>query len=282
MPRWISTPSPRSTWLAVDSDSKLLIHLPLVRFHAQRIHGRLPKNVDIDDLCSAGMLGLIEAYASFDPSKNIQFASFASFRIRGAILDSLRRLDWAPRTLRSKGKSIQKAIQVLTSRFGYSPSQEQIATELKTPLDAYQKVLADLDGLQLGNLHRPSEDGSSREEVIPAPGRVEDDPLFRCIQSEAKERLIEAIENLSERQRMVITLYYYEDLNLREIGLILGLDPNRAASIRASAVVSLRTALSATALSPTPPAPRFTVKPMPHLLPSRDVPPVRLEPKAAA
>jgi len=272
---WISTLSPENTGLTLDSERTLLKHLPLVRFLAQRIHCGLPKTVDIDDLCSAGMIGLIEAHANFDPTKNIQFASFASFRIRGAILDSLRRLDWAPRTLRRKDKSNQKAILALTSRFGQSPSQEQIALELNTPLKTYQKMLADLDGLHLGTLHRDSEDGHNEEEVISAPGRLEDDPLFCCMQSETKLRLTEAIGNLSERQRLVVNLYYYEELSLREIGEMMELDANRTAYIRASALIALRTALSAL-------APRSTVKPAPILLRRREALPVRLAPKAAA
>jgi RNA polymerase sigma factor for flagellar operon FliA len=207
------------------------------------------------------MLGLIDACAKFDPARNIKFASFATFRIRGAILDSLRRLDWAPRALRRKGKSIQEAIQVLTSRFGRTPSQDQVASELHTSLGTYQKVLADLDMAQIGSLYRVSEDGIS-EEVVPVPGRPEDDPLSCCLRSEAKDRLTEAIGNLPDQQRLVVTLCYYEELNLREIGLVLGLDAIRVASIRDSAVESLRAAISA-------PAPVAKAKRGPHILPRR-------------
>ena len=258
----------------LDSERTLFKHLPLVRFLAQRIHSRLPRNIDLEDLYSAGMLGLIDACAKFDPIRNIKFASFASFRIRGAILDSLRSLDWAPRTLRRKSKSIQKAIQVLTSRFGRAPSQDQVASELNTSLNAYQKVLGDLDVAQMGSLYRTTEDGAGEEEV-PVPGRPEDDPLACCMRSEAKDRLTEAIQNLPDRQRLVVTLYYYEELNLREIGLVLGLDAIRAARIRISALVSLRAAISAL-------APLGKVSRRPHILRRREAIPRHMVPKAAA
>jgi RNA polymerase sigma factor for flagellar operon FliA len=257
-----------------DSESTLLAHLPLVRFLAQRICSRLPRNIDLEDLCSAGMLGLIDACAKFDPTRNIKFASFATFRIRGAILDSLRNLDWAPRALRHKGKSIQKAIEVLTSRFGRAPSQDQVASELNTSLDDYQKVLSDLDVVQMRSLYRTSEDGTS-EEVVSVPGRPEDDPLSCYMRSEAKERLTEAIGNLPEQQRLVVTLYFYEELNLREVGLVLGLDAIRAARIRDSALASLRAAISA-------PAPLATANRGPYIVRRREAISGYLEPKAAA
>jgi RNA polymerase sigma factor FliA len=273
MPSWKAPPSPPTEHI-LDSERTLFKHLPLVRFLAQRIHSRLPRNIDVEDLYSAGMLGLIDACAKFDPTRNIKFASFASFRIRGAILDSLRRLDWAPRTLRRKGKSIQKAIQMLTSRFGGTPSQDQVASELHTSLDAYQKVLADLDVAQMGSLYRTSEDGVG-EEVVPAPGRPEDDPLSCYMRSEAKDNLTEAIRNLPDQQRLVVTLYYYEELNLREIGLVLGLEAIRAARIRDSALASLRAALSA-------PAPLAKVNRGPHILRRREAIQGYMKPKAAA
>lgn len=253
----------------------LIKHLPLVRFLAQRIHNHLPKHIDIEDLCSAGMLGLIGALAKFDPEQDIQFATFASFRIRGAILDSLRQLDWAPRTLRQKDKFIQKAIHRLTSRFGHVPSEEQVAAELHTSLDAYRKVVADLDGLQIRSIERFSSEGCSDDEPVTAPCRPEDDPLFRCIQSEARGRIAGAIGNLSDPQRQVVTLYYYEELGLREIAQVMGLDANRTAYLRAAAIVQLRAALSV-------PSKRSRAKPAAQPISRREPKSIRLEPRAAA
>jgi RNA polymerase sigma factor for flagellar operon FliA len=227
-----------------ESDQALLNHLPMVRFVARRIHGRLPRNVEIDDLLSAGLVGLMEAFAKFDPAKNVRFATYAQFRVRGAIMDSLRALDWAPRGLRRDGRAVQQAICTLTARCGRSPSEEQIAAELKTGLNDYQKLLGDLDGLEIGTLHRMRDDGSSDEELIYVPGRPEDDPLFRCMKGQTETRLANAIQDLPETERLVTTLYYYEEMSVREIGLTLSLDPTRVSQLRTSAVLHLRVAFS--------------------------------------
>src|ERR1700678_3616676 len=179
---------------APEPEHSLLEHLPMVRFLARRIHGRLPKNVEIDDLFSAGMVGLMEASAKFNPEKGIKFASFASFRVRGAILDSLRISDWAPRQLRQRGRVVQEVIRTLTMRFKRAPLEDEVAAELKTSLHTYQKLLADLHGLEIGTLHRVREDGSGDEELVYIPGPPEDDPLFRSMRGEIKHRMTEAIE----------------------------------------------------------------------------------------
>lgn len=242
MLRRAAIPSP-ILGIASDLERTLLKHRPLVRFLAQRIHTRLPGHVDIDDLISAGMLGLIQALAKFDTAKNTQFASFASFRIRGAILDSLRLLDWAPRTLRHKGKSIERAIEILTVRFGAAPSLEQVASELKMSLEEYQRVLGELDGLRIGPLQMPSKDGSGEEMVVVVSSRPQDDPLHCSMQLETTRRLTAAIETLCDRERLVVTLHYYEELSLRETATAIGLSANQVAYIRASAMSHLRAAL---------------------------------------
>ena len=216
----------------------------MVRFMARRIHGRLPRNVEIDDLVSAGTVGLMEASAKFDPANQIKFASFVSFRVRGAMLDSLRIVDWAPRQLRQQGRAVQGAIRTLTSRFGYTPSQDEVAVELKTSLNAYQKLLSDLHGLEVGTLHQLRKDGSGNEELVNAPTPPEDSPLFRCMRGETAQRIANAIKDLSEWERLVTTRYYYEELTMREIGLTLGIDASRVSQIRASAVNHLRAALA--------------------------------------
>jgi RNA polymerase sigma factor for flagellar operon FliA len=216
----------------------------MVRFVAQRIHRRLPQHIEFDDLYSAGLVGLMQASAKFDPSKKIKFASFANFRVRGAILDSLRISDWAPRELRQKGRAIQQAIRTLTLRLGRSPGEDEIAIELKISLDAYQHLLGDLDGLEVGTLHREREDGSGDEEVVYIPGRPEDDPLFRCLQADMTTRLTTAIQDLPDLERQVTALYYYEEMNMREIGLALDMNPIRVLRIRTSAVLHLRAALT--------------------------------------
>ena len=197
-------------------------HLPIVRFLARRIHERLPQHVDIEDLVSAGVVGLMDAFSKFDPQKKVQFRSYAQFRIRGAILDSLRTLDWSPRELRRKGRAVEEAIRVLTARLGRPPGEAEIAAEMKLSLDEYQQLLGDLKGLEIGTLHMEHNEESGEEELAYIPGRPDEDPLFRCLRGELEERLAEAINQLPDRERLVMTLYYYEEMTMREIGLALG------------------------------------------------------------
>ena len=234
---------PAAPMLTGEQERVLLEHLPMVRFHARRIHEKLPQHVDLEDLVSAGVLGLMDAFAKFDPDKKVQFRSYAQFRIRGAILDSLRTLDWSPRELRRKGRAVEEAIRVLTSQTGRVPSDQEIASEMGLSLEEYQQLLGDLKGLEIGTLHVERNEDSGEEELAYVPGRPEDDPLFHCLRGELQDRLADAIGNLPERERLVMTLYYYEEMTMREIGLALGVVESRISQIHASAVVHLRAAL---------------------------------------
>ena len=227
-----------------EQERVLLEHLPIVRFLARRIHERLPQHVEMEDLVSAGVVGLMDAFAKFDPAKKVQFRSYAQFRIRGAILDSLRTLDWSPRELRRKGRAVEEAIRHLTANLGRAPSEVEVARELDLELEAYQQLLGELKGLEIGTLHMERNEDSGEEELAYVPGRVEDDPLFRCLRGEMQERLTEAITGLPERERLVMTLYYFEEMTMREIGLALGVVESRVSQIHASAVLHLRAALA--------------------------------------
>lgn len=229
--------------LTPEQETILLEHLPVVRFLARRIHERLPQHVDMEDLVSAGVLGLMDAFAKFDPDKRVQFRSYAQFRIRGAIIDSLRTLDWSPRELRRKGRAVEEAIRILTARLGRPPGEAEVAGELGLSLDEYQQLLGDLKGLEIGTLHMEHNEDSGEEELAYIPGRPDEDPLFRCLRGELEERLTEAINQLPDRERLVMTLYYYEEMTMREIGLALGVVESRISQVHASAVVHLRAAL---------------------------------------
>lgn len=230
--------------LPLDREQMLLEHLPTVRFVARRIHERLPQHVDLEDLVSAGIVGLIDAAAKFDDTKQVQFKSYAQFRIRGAILDSLRTLDWSPRELRRKGRAVEEAIRTVTHRIGRAASEQEIAAELNMPLAGYQQLLGELKGLEIGSLHMERTEDSGDEELAYIPGSPEDDPLFLCMQGETKQRLIDAIDELPEKERLVLTLYYYEELTMKEIGLTLGVVESRVSQIHSAAVVRLRSALA--------------------------------------
>jgi RNA polymerase sigma factor for flagellar operon FliA len=214
-----------------------------VRFLARRIHERLPQHVDIEDLVSAGVVGLMDAFSKFDASKKVQFRSYAQFRIRGAILDSLRTLDWSPRELRRKGRAVEEAIRVLTARLGNAPGEVEVAAEMGMGLDEYQQLLGELKGLEIGTLHIERNEDSGEEELAYVPGRPEDDPLFHCLRGELEGRLADAISRLPEREKLVMTLYYFEEMTMREIGLAMGVVESRVSQVHSSAVVHLRAAL---------------------------------------
>ncbi len=234
--------SPESA-MSAEQERVLLEHLPMVRFLARRIHERLPQHVDIEDLVSAGVVGLMDAFTKFDPNKKVQFRSYAQFRIRGAILDSLRTLDWSPRELRRKGRAVEESIRVLTGRLGRAPAENEVAAEMGLGLDEYQELLGELKGLEIGTLHMERNEDSGEEELAYIPGRPDEDPLFRCLKGELEDRLTEAISNLPDRERLVMTLYYFEEMTMREIGLALGVVESRVSQVHASAVSHLRSAL---------------------------------------
>ena len=227
-----------------DRDRLVMEHLPVVRFIARRMHERLPQHVELEELVSAGIVGLIDAVQKFDAEKQVQFKSYAQFRIRGAILDSLRTLDWSPRELRRKGRAIEEVIQSLSVRLGSKPSEADIATEMGQTLEEYQQLLGELKGLEIGSLNMERGEDSGEEEMNYIPGPETEDPLFRCMQGEMRERLITAIDTLPEKERLVLTLYYYEELTMKEIGLILGVVESRVSQVRSSAVLHLRSALA--------------------------------------
>lgn len=229
--------------LTSEQERVLLEHLPIVRFLARRIHERLPQHVEMEDLVSAGVVGLMDAFAKFDPGKKVQFRSYAQFRIRGAILDSLRTLDWSPRELRRKGRAVEEAIRVVTARMGVAPGEPDVAAEMGISLDEYQQLLGDLKGLEIGTLHMERNEDSGEEELAYVPGRPDEDPLFRCLRGELEQRLADAIAHLPERERLVMTLYYFEEMTMREIGLALGVVESRVSQVHASAVVHLRSTL---------------------------------------
>ncbi len=225
-------------------DQLLVEHLPTVRFIARKIHERLPQHIDLEDLVSAGVVGLIDAFDKFDHAKQVQFKSYAQFRIRGAILDSLRTLDWSPRELRRKGRAVEEAVRTATQRLGRAPSELELAAEMQLTLSDYQSLLGDLKGLEIGSLNMERSEDSGDEELAYIPTAPEDDPLFRCLKGEMKQKLADAIEELPEKERLVLTLYYYEELTMKEIGLTLGVVESRISQIHSSAVVRLRTALA--------------------------------------
>ena len=243
LPPLLAEPGPANDTAIPERERMLLEHLPTVRYLARKIHDRLPQHVELDDLISAGVVGLIDAFSKFDQTKKVQFKSYAQFRIRGAILDSLRTLDWSPRELRRKGRAVEEAICAVTQRLGRAPAEHEIAAEMELELPEFQQLLGDLKGLEIGSLHVERSEDSGDEELAYIPGAPEDDPLFQCMQNEMRGRLTAAIDGLPEKERLVLTLYHYEGLTMKEIGQALGVVESRISQIHSSAVVRLRAAL---------------------------------------
>jgi RNA polymerase sigma factor FliA len=230
---------------ATVSEETLREHLPMVRFLALRIRERLPQQVEMEDLISAGIVGLMDALQKFDSTKKVQFRTYAQFRVRGAMLDSLRALDWGPRDLRRKGRAVEEAIRSLSTRLGKAPTESEVAKEMGLDLNAYQQLLGELSGLELGSLNVTPADDAGVEALALIPAGPEDDPFLQCQGNEMRRLLTEAIAELPERERMVLTLYYYEELTMREVGATMGVVESRVSQLHSAAMARLRVALGA-------------------------------------
>jgi RNA polymerase sigma factor for flagellar operon FliA len=233
----------------------LMEQLPQVRYIARRIHERLPRHVPFEDLVHAGVLGLIDALNKFDLSKHVQFSSYAKFRIRGAILDSLRELDWSPRELRRKGRLVDSTYSHLSGKLGRAPYENEIAQEMGINLGEFQSLLAELDGLELGSLRIESpRDGKTEDLTDYVPSKPEETPFFQCLRSEMKHLLAEAISELPKKEQRVLALYYYEELTMKEVGAALGIGESRVSQIHSLAMVRLRARLNFLNVSTAPAA----------------------------
>jgi RNA polymerase sigma factor for flagellar operon FliA len=230
------------SWSVPEARERLLLdHLPQVKFIARRIHDRLPAQVPLDDLIHAGVVGLIDAVEKFDPSKNVQLKSYAKFRIRGAILDSLREMDWGPRHLRRQARRIEEAHLALKLRLGRVATEPELASELGMPLEDFQHLLGELRGLDLGSLQAELVDPQNEEDVLKGrTGGADNDPYFLCLHEEMKAHIANALEELDEKERQVVTLYYMEELTMREVGALLGVGESRVSQIHSAAIVRLR------------------------------------------
>ena len=234
----------------VDGDEKarerlVVAYSPLVKFIAGRMASGLPSHVEESDLISYGLLGLIGAIQRFDTEREIKFETFAVARIKGAIIDELRSLDWVPRSVRARAREVEKAHQKLEASLQRAPTDEEVARELEMEVEEFQGVLLEIANssvLALDDLWTFADpEGGSQVSVLDTikdPRGV--DPLAEAASSELKDRLADAIESLPERERLVIALYYYENLTLREIGEVLGVTESRVSQLHTKAVLGLR------------------------------------------
>ena len=217
----------------------ILEHLPQVRLIARRIQERLPDSISLDDLVSTGVLGLISAIDHFDPVHNVKLKTYAEYKIRGAILDSLRGLDWAPRQKRRKSKQIEAAIAVAEQRLQGPPSE----AELEITLDKYHEWLVEIRGLNLASLeYAGSDQGKDLLHYLPDTGETLPSALLE--RAELEKLLASSIELIPEIERVVLSLYYHEELTLREIAQVVNLHESRISQLKSQAIVRLRSQLA--------------------------------------
>lgn len=222
-------------------EALLLEQLPQVRYIARRIHERLPQHVPMEDLVHSGVLGLIDALNKFDACKHVQFSSYAKHRIRGAILDSLRELDWSPRELRRKARMVDQAHAKLGTELGRAPSEQEIAQEMGLELAELQRLLGEIDSLEISSFTvESSEDGTDDDLSEALPASEDINPFKLCLDREMRALLTEAIAELPEREKQVLSLYYYEELTMKEVGAVLGVGESRVSQIHSLAMSRLR------------------------------------------
>lgn len=217
--------------------------LSTVRFIARKVKERLPKHIELDDLIQAGTVGLIDAAGKFDPSKRVSFKSYAQFRIRGAILDSLRDSDWGPRDLRRKARYIETVVRQLWTTLGRNPQEEEIAQAMGVELQDLQQTLWQLRSLELGSIALSQEEEDSSDRVLALAAGDELNPFHICARTEQREKLAQAINMLGEREQLVLSLYYFEELSMKEIGRVLGVVESRVSQIHTAAIIKLRALL---------------------------------------
>ncbi|MDR0565207.1 MAG: RNA polymerase sigma factor FliA [Azoarcus sp.] len=220
-------------------DSLVVSYAPLVKRLAYQMMSRLPASVEVEDLIQNGMMGLLDAINRFEEGMGAQFETYAIQRVRGAMLDGLREADWAPRGARRDMRRIESAINTLEQENGRPPGESEIANHLGISLSEYQDMLQEARGHQL--IYFDDFATENGEDYLDRHfGQEEDNPLAILEDADSKARLVEAIQNLPEREKMVMALYYDEDLNLREIGEVMGVTESRVCQLHSQAVARLR------------------------------------------
>ncbi len=227
----------------LDASSLLRQYSPLVRRLAHQMIAKLPANVELDDLIQVGMIGLSDALTRFDAAQGVQFETFATQRIRGAMLDELRGSDWMSRGDRRHQRSIENAVHRLEQRLGRAPSESEIAAEMGLALKDYQELLGKVRGTQLIYLEDMGSDGGDDEYLDRHVADEEADPLGRVQDQRMRQALVDAIKGLPEREQYVMSMYYEQDMILKEIAAVLGVTESRVCQLHSQAIARLRTRL---------------------------------------
>jgi RNA polymerase sigma factor FliA len=226
-----------------NKDQLLTVHIPLVKRLAHHMKAKLPPSVEVDDLVQAGMIGLLDAINRYEETHGAQFETYAVLRIRGAMLDELRTSDWLPRSMRQNMRKIETAMSTLQQRLGHPPTESEVAKLLKVSLAEYQDMLSDGGGHQLlyyEDFHdAEGSDGFLDRHCIDEGG----DPLRALLETDFRQSVINAIEALPPREKILMGLYYEEELNLKEIGAVMGVSESRVSQLHTQAVARLRASL---------------------------------------
>jgi len=229
-------------------DRLILNYAPIVKYVAGRLGSGLPAHVDEGDLVSYGLLGLISAIERYDPDRDVKFETYAIARIKGSILDELRALDWVPRSVRSRARQIERAMSELEAKLGRAPTDEEISAKLGISVDELESSLTDISRSSIAALDELWTISGSGGDQVSLIDTIEDEhgpePQAAFAQTELREIVADAIVSLPQRERLVITLYYYEDLTLREIGEVLGVTESRVSQLHTKAILRLKARLS--------------------------------------
>jgi RNA polymerase sigma factor for flagellar operon FliA len=232
-------------------DRLIVTYAPLVKYVAGRLGSGLPAHVDDEDLVSYGLLGLIGAIERYDPDRDVKFETYAIARIRGAIIDELRALDWVPRSVRSRARDIERAIAELEGKLGRAPTDEEISKKLGFSEDELNESLSEISRSSIAALDELWTISGTSGDQVALIDTIEDteapDPQSSLSQTELREAIADAIARLPEREKLVVTLYYYEELTLREIGEVLGVTESRVSQLHTKAVLRLKARLSGSA-----------------------------------
>ncbi|MBQ0711439.1 MAG: RNA polymerase sigma factor FliA [Porticoccus sp.] len=222
----------------LDQDALIKQYLPVVRRHALSMQVKLPASIELDDLIQAGVIGLIEAMGRFDTGVGASFETFASQRIRGSMIDELRTRDWMPRSVRRKAREMAATVRSLEQTLGRPPSEAEIADSLDMDISEYRQLLNDTNSGQL----LPLDDliSKGREPEFDDEGAEADGPYDSLLDNQQRGNLINAIENLPDREKLLMTLYYQEEMNLKEIGVIMGVTESRVCQLHSQAISRLR------------------------------------------
>ncbi len=228
-------------------DRLILTYAPLVKYVAGRLGSGLPAHVDEGDLVSYGLLGLIAAIERYDPDRDVKFETYAIARIKGSILDELRAMDWVPRSVRSRAREIERAMAELEAKLGRAPSDEEIAAKVGISQGELEGSLTDISRSSIAALDELWTVSGSGGDQVALIDTIEDeslpDPQSAMTSTEMKEAIADAIARLPEREKLVVTLYYYEDLTLREIGEVLGVTESRVSQLHTKAILRLKARL---------------------------------------